>query len=141
MKFIHADIVIKILRRPFGQFCSIKGMNADKQVLYVCRLIAVHIQLAKVEIVQNLLECPHALLQDLFSVRSKKESCLGIRFFEPFVVKSSDHSFSDARKCQGADEYFLNAETWGRIQKDRPLFSKLRIASRSQYSVFYLFRF
>ena len=28
-----------------------------------------------------------------------------------------------SRKCQGADEYFLNAETWGQKQKDRPLFS------------------
>ena len=24
------------------------------------------------------------------------------------------------RKCQGADKYFLNAETWGQKQKDRP---------------------
>ena len=26
-------------------------------------------------------------------------------------------------KCQGADKYFLNAETWGQKQKDRPLYS------------------
>ena len=31
------------------------------------------------------------------------------------------YSFSYTRKCQGADEYFLNAETGGRKQKDRPL--------------------
>ena len=30
------------------------------------------------------------------------------------------YSFSYTRKCQGADEYFLNKETWGRKQKDRP---------------------
>ena len=34
----------------------------------------------------------------------------------------------------------LIRETGGRKLKDRPLFSKLRIASRSQYSVFHLFR-
>ena len=60
---------------------------------------------------------------------------------ESLVVKGSNHGLSDARKCQGTDEYFLNAETWGQKQKDRPLFSKPRITSRSQYSVFHLFRF
>ena len=30
------------------------------------------------------------------------------------------YSFSYTRKCQGVDEYFLNKETWGRKQKDRP---------------------
>ena len=28
--------------------------------------------------------------------------------------------FFSSRKCQGADEHFLNAETWGQKQKDRP---------------------
>ena len=30
------------------------------------------------------------------------------------------YSFSYTRKCQGVDEYFLNKETWGQKQKDRP---------------------
>ena len=74
-------------------------------------------------------------------MRNKKKAGCWMLLLESLVVKGSNHGLSDARKCQGTDEYFLNAETWGQKQKDRPLFSKPRITSRSQYSVFHLFRF
>ena len=104
VELIHADIIVVIRCRPLGQFCRIKGLDTDKKMLNVCRLSAIHIEFTKVEIVQNLLECLDALFQNLFSVSNEQETSPGIRFFEPLVVKSGDHGFSDARKCQGTDE-------------------------------------
>ena len=70
----------------------------------VCRLVSINIYFAKIEIIQNLLECPHALLQDLFSVRNKEKAGGGMLLLESLVVKGSNHGLSDARKCQGTDE-------------------------------------
>ncbi len=99
-----ADVVVEILRRPFRQLCGIEELNTDEQVLNVCRFVAIHVEFPEIEIIQDFLESPHTLLKDLFSVRDKEKAGQGMPLLESLVVKGSDHSFSVARKCQGADE-------------------------------------
>ena len=51
MEFIDDNVIVEILRGPFCKFRRIKGLNADKEMLNVCRFVAVHVELSEVEVI------------------------------------------------------------------------------------------
>ena len=106
VEFIHADVIVEIRGCPLRQTGRIEGLDADKQVIDVRRFSSIHVELAEIEIIQNLLDGLDALLQNLLSVGDEQKPCSLIGLLKTLVVKGSYDGFSDTRTCQGSDQCF-----------------------------------